>query len=80
MTNNEIFDKVKSVIIDNLDIEEEKITMEANLINDLEIDSLELVDLTMNFEDELEITIEDNELEKIKTVKDVVELVEKKLK
>lgn len=79
MDLKEIESKVKGVLVDSLDIEEEKITMESNLIDDLDIDSLELVDLTMEFESEFDVEIEDDEVEKIKTVGDIVNLVKSKL-
>jgi len=50
MELKEIESKVKDVLVESLDVEEEKITMDSNLIDDLDIDSLELVDLTMEFE------------------------------
>lgn len=80
MNREEILEKVKNVMVDSLDTEVEKITLDASLTDDLEIDSLELVDLTMAFEEEFDIAIEDSELESIKTVKDIVDLFEKKSK
>ena len=71
--------KVKGVLVESLDIEEEKITMDSNLIDDLDIDSLELVDLTMEFESEFDVEIEDDQVEKIKTVGDIVNLIKEKL-
>jgi acyl carrier protein len=53
--------------------------MDSNLIDDLDIDSLELVDLTMEFENEFDIEIEDDQVEKIKTVGDIVNLIKEKL-
>lgn len=79
MDLKEIENKVKSVLVESLDIEEEKITMDSNLIDDLDIDSLELVDLTMEFENEFNVEIEDDQVEKIKTVGDIVNLIKEKL-
>jgi acyl carrier protein len=53
--------------------------MDSNLIDDLDIDSLELVDLTMEFENEFDVEIEDDQVEKIKTVGDIVNLIKEKL-
>ncbi|BBE30765.1 acyl carrier protein [Tepiditoga spiralis] len=80
MNREEILEKVKNVMVDSLDTDAEKVTLDASLTDDLEIDSLELVDLTMAFEEEFDIAIEDSELESIKTVKDIVDLFEKKSK
>ncbi|MGM0641683.1 MAG: acyl carrier protein [Thermotogota bacterium] len=79
MELKEIENKVKGVLVESLDIEEEKITMDSNLIDDLDIDSLELVDLTMEFESEFDVEIEDDQVEKIKTVGDIVNLIKEKL-
>jgi acyl carrier protein len=79
MDLKEIESKVKDVLVESLDVEEEKITMDSNLIDDLDIDSLELVDLTMEFENEFDIEIEDDQVEKIKTVGDIVNLIKEKL-
>ncbi|MBM7559179.1 acyl carrier protein [Marinitoga litoralis] len=78
MDKKELFEKVKKIIAESLSVEEEKITENASLTDDLELDSLELVDLTMDFENELGISIDDSELEKIKTVGDIVDLLASK--
>jgi acyl carrier protein len=78
MDKKEIFEKVKEIMVESLSVEEEKITENASLTDDLELDSLELVDLTMDFENELGISIDDSELEKIKTVGDIVEILASK--
>ncbi|NUU98678.1 MULTISPECIES: acyl carrier protein [unclassified Marinitoga] len=75
MDKKELFEKVVDIMAESLSIEKEKITEDANLTDDLDLDSLELVDLTMDFENELGISIEDSELEKIKTVGDIVEIL-----
>ena len=71
-----IFDKVKSIIIDQLDVDEEKVTLYANIQDDLGADSLDIVDLVMSFEDEFDIEIPDDQVETIKTVGDVVKYIE----
>ncbi len=71
-----IFEKVKSIIIDQLDVEEDKVTMNANIQDDLGADSLDIVDLVMSFEDEFDMEIPDDQVENIKTVGDVVKYVE----
>ncbi len=73
-----VFEKVKSIIIDQLDVEEEKVTMEANIQDDLGADSLDIVDLVMSFEEEFDLEIPDDQVESIKTVGDVVKYIEEK--
>ena len=71
-----IFEKVKSIIVDQLDVDEDKVTMTANIQDDLGADSLDIVDLVMSFEDEFDMEIPDDQVENIKTVGDVVKYVE----
>ncbi len=73
-----VFDKVKSIIVDELMVDEADVTLEANIKDDLGADSLAVVDLAMSLEDEFGIEIPDNELEDVKTVGDVVKLIESK--
>lgn len=73
-----VFDKVKEIIVDELMVDEADVTMEANIKDDLGADSLAVVDLAMSLEDEFGIEIPDNELEGIKTVGDVVKMIESK--
>ena len=54
-----IFDKVKEILVDQLDVEEEKVTMEASIVDDLGADSLDLVDLVMSLEEEFDVEIPD---------------------
>ena len=68
MSQAEIFDKVKDIIVDQLGVDEEKITMEASFRDDLEADSLDLVELIMAFEEEFGGEISDEEAQKITTV------------
>ncbi len=71
------FDKVKDVIIDKLGVEEESIKPEAHFVNDLGADSLDTVELIMEFEEEFSIEIPDDDAEKITTVGSAVEYIEK---
>ncbi|MAI87294.1 MAG: acyl carrier protein [Candidatus Marinimicrobia bacterium] len=71
------FDKVKDVIIDKLGVEEESIKSEAHFVNDLGADSLDTVELIMEFEEEFSIEIPDDDAEKITTVGSAVEYIEK---
>ncbi|GAA5334288.1 acyl carrier protein [Thermus hydrothermalis] len=79
MTEQEIFEKVKAVIADKLQVEPEKVTLEARFIEDLGADSLDTVELIMGLEDEFGLEISDEEAEKIRTVKDAVAYIKGKL-
>jgi len=74
----EIFEKVKKIVMEGLDVEEEKVTKEASFIDDLAADSLDVVELIMSLEEEFDIEIEDSEAEKIRTVGDVVDYIEER--
>jgi len=74
-----VFEKVKEIICDQLDVEEEKVTMEASITEDLGADSLDIVDLVMSLEEEFDIEVPDEEVENIKTVGDVVKYIEESL-
>lgn len=72
MTDREIFDKVKNIVVEQLGVEEGQVTEEATFINDLGADSLDIVELIMAFEEEFGLDIPDEDAEKISTVKDAV--------
>jgi len=76
--SKEIFETVKGIIIDQLDADEDKITLAANIQDDLGADSLDVVDLVMSFEEEFDLEIPDDQVENIKTVGDVVKYIEEK--
>lgn len=71
-----IFDKIKNIIIDQLQVEESEVTMETNIIKDLSADSLDAVEIIMAIEDEFGIEIDDEDAENIQTVADLVRYVE----
>ena len=71
-----VFDKVREILVDQLDVEEDAVTMEANISNDLGADSLDIVDLVMSLEEEFDCEIPDEEIENIKTVGDIVKYIE----
>jgi len=68
-----MFDKVKAIIMDQLDVEESAVTLDTNIRDSLGADSLDLVDLAMTIEDEFEVEITDEAIESIKTVGDLVD-------
>ena len=79
MEINEVFEKVKGLFVEDLGIDESKVTMEAKLEEDLEIDSLGIVEVVMAFEDEFEIEIDDEELADVTTVGQAVNLLHSKI-
>lgn len=68
--------KVSEIIVNKLGVEESQVTDDASFTKDLGADSLDTVELIMEFEKEFDITIEDSDAEKIQTVKDVVDYLE----
>jgi acyl carrier protein len=75
MEHEEIFDKVKEVIVDQLSVEEDDVTEDAAFVDDLGADSLDIVELVMALEEQFGISIPDEQAEKIKTVGDAVSFI-----
>ena len=73
-----IFEAVKEIIADVLSLEADSITMESNLMDDLGADSLDAVQIVMAAEDRFEITVEDEDIEKMTTVGDIVDYIQEK--
>ena len=73
----EIESKVKEIIVKNLGVEESEVTCEASFVNDLGADSLDCVELIIDFEHEFGIEIDDNEAENINTVGEVIDYINK---
>jgi len=73
------FDRVKGIIVDLLAIDEDRVTKDARFREDLEADSLDLVELIMEFEDEFGGEISDEDAQKITTVGDAVQYIDKKM-
>ena len=72
-----VFDKLKEIIVEQLGVEEDAVTLEANIQEDLGADSLDIVDLIQTIEDEYDLSIPDEAVEEIKTVNDIVNYIEK---
>jgi acyl carrier protein len=69
---DDVFDRVKAIIVEQLGVDEDKVTMDASFRKDLEADSLDLVELIMAFEDEFGEEISDEDAQRIETVRDAV--------
>ncbi|MBY6271318.1 MAG: acyl carrier protein [Caldibacillus debilis] len=76
---DDILERVKKIIVDRLGVEESQVTPEATFKDDLGADSLDVVELVMEMEDEFGITVSDEDSEKIVTVGDAVEYIKSKL-
>ena len=75
MNSEEIFEKVKKIIVEQLGASESSITLESSFIDDLGADSLDIVELIMALEEEFDIEIPDSDAEKVATVGDVVDYI-----
>ena len=75
MSSEEVFDKVKEIIVEQLGVAETAITPDATFIDDLGADSLDIVELIMALEEEFDLEIPDADAEKVVTVNDVVEYI-----
>ena len=80
MSSEEIFDKVKEIIVEQLGVADTAVTLEASFIDDLGADSLDIVELIMALEEEFDIEIPDSDAEKVVTVEDVVEYIKENVK
>lgn len=75
MEREELLEKVKAVIVDQLNVEEDDVTEDASFVDDLGADSLDIVELVMALEEEFGISIPDEQAESIKTVGDAVNYI-----
>ncbi|MCQ2516307.1 MAG: acyl carrier protein [Saccharofermentans sp.] len=75
MTNEELFEKLKGLIVDQLGVDEDSISMDSSFIDDLNADSLDMVELVMAMEQEFDISVPDEVAEKVGTVGDAVEFI-----
>ena len=78
MSEQSAFEKVKAITVEQLSVAPDDVKMESTFIDDLGADSLDIVELIMAFEEEFNTEIPDEVAEKIRTVKDAVELLDKK--
>ncbi|MBD2503601.1 acyl carrier protein [Anabaena azotica] len=75
MSQSDTFEKVKTIVVEQLSVEAEKVTPQANFANDLGADSLDTVELVMALEEEFDIEIPDEAAEKITTVQEAVDYI-----
>lgn len=75
MANENLFEKVKAIIVDQLGVEEDEVTLESSFIEDLGADSLDIVELIMALEEEFEIEVPDEDAEKLTTVGSAVQYI-----
>ena len=75
MSTEEVFEKVKAIIVEQLGVTESAVTMEASFIDDLGADSLDIVELVMALEEEFDLEIPDADAEKVVAVSDVVDYI-----
>ena len=80
MTSNTVFDRLKKLIVDQLGVDEAEVVPGASFVDDLNADSLDLVELIMSLEEEFKLQISDKEAEEIKTVGDAQEYIEEHLR
>ena len=73
---DEIFERVRTMLAEQLEIDEDRITMDSNIMEDFDADSLDVVDMVMSLEDEFGIEVPDEEVEKLRTVGDVVRFID----
>ena len=73
---DEIFERVRTMLAEQLEIDEDRITMDSNIMEDFDADSLDVVDMVMSLEDEFGIEVPDDAIESLRTVGDVVNFVD----
>lgn len=76
MLEEDIFKKLKTIVVDQLGVNEEDVRMESTFVDDLSADSLDIVELVMTIEEEFDVEIPDQDAEKIVTIGDVVKYLE----
>ncbi|WP_461833301.1 acyl carrier protein [Desulfothermus sp.] len=77
---SELLEKIKKIVSEQLDVDPEQVVPEASFVDDLGADSLDLTELIMAMEDEFDMEIDDEEAQKLRTVQDVINYIESKVK
>ncbi len=73
-----VFEKVRAILVEQMDVDEDTVTMESSITDDLGADSLDVVDMVMSLEEEFDVEIPDEEIESMRTVGDIVRFIEQK--
>ncbi|HEY6877916.1 MAG TPA: acyl carrier protein [Polyangiales bacterium] len=76
MNRDEIYARIRATLVDNFEIPSERVTMEARLMDDLELDSIDAIDMAVQIQEMTGVCVEEEQLRKLRTVGDTVELVE----
>ena len=74
-----VFEKLREIICDQLQVSEDEVTMEANIRDDFDADSLDFVDIVMSIEDEFSVEVPDEAIDDIKVVGDLVKFIEENM-
>ena len=74
-----MFERIKKILVEQLGVSEDRITMEANIVEDLEADSLSVMQIIMELEEEFGLTVEDEDVNHLRTVGDIVKYCEEKV-
>ena len=75
-----MFEKIKKILVEQLGVSEDKITLEANIVEDLEADSLSVMQIIMELEEEFGLQVEDEDVNSLRTVGEIVSYCESKVK
>ena len=75
MTREEIIARIRSVLVDSFEIPAERVTLEAKLMDDLELDSIDAIDMAVQIQEMTGVRVEEEELRRLRTVSDTVDLV-----
>ena len=80
LEENTMFEKIKKILVEQLGVSEDKVTLEANIVEDLEADSLSVMQIIMELEEEFGLTVEDEDVNSLRTVGEIVSYCESKVK
>ncbi len=75
MTRDEIYDRIRTTLIENFELAPERITIDAHLMDDLELDSIDAIDMAVRIQKMTNVRVEEEDLRKLRTVRDTVDLV-----
>lgn len=79
MTRSEIYDRLKKILVDSFELDSDEIRLDAHLIDDLDLDSIDAIDLAVGLEEELSLEVDEESLKSIRRVSDIVDLIHDRL-